>query len=147
MVRAIDEAGHEVDETIIVTVDNNNPLCTLSLPTNGQFLQGVYTFGVIASDQGGLDSVMLMVEENRNGTNNTVLNVSMSYNSNTGYYETFFDTSRVNDGNYTASVHCTDIAGNLTISENVNFRVDNNIPGISINHPPERRYSLGGPQF
>jgi len=137
IVRAGDAAGHVVEESIIVTVDNHNPTCTLSLPTNGQFLQGVYTIGVIASDQGGLDSVRLMINRDINVTNNTVLNVSMSYNTNTGYFETFFDTTRVDDGNYTARVHCLDLAGNLTISENVSFQVDNNVPGLAINYPRE----------
>ena len=134
-IRARDEAAHEVSVTIRVTVDNHDPLCRLNLPSQFQFIQGIYTFGAIVSDEVGLSSVRAEIRNNI--TNDTVLNTSMSYNAGTGYYECIFDTLGAPDGNYTATVYAEDLAGNTTESAIVEFYVDNNAPLLAIVYPLE----------
>jgi len=134
-IRARDKAGHETLETLIVIVDNHHPKCRLNLPAGNQFIGGIYTFGAIVSDEVGLDRVRAVMNNSRNGQE--VMNVTMSYNSGTGYYETIFDTTGVADGNYSAAIYAWDLAGNLTISDIVDFQVDNNAPFLSINSPRE----------
>ncbi len=144
-IRAVDGGGHQVEETIIVTVDNNVPTSTLSLPTDQQFISGIYTFGALVNDNVGLDRVWIVAEDNI--TNISILNTTMSYNANTGYYETFLDTNQVQDGNYTARVFAMDAAGNITVSANVTFMIDNNAPEITINQPDDMDIVWGSVSF
>ena len=134
-IRASDGAGHESSELLSVTVDNHDPECRLSLPARDQYIGGVYTIGAIASDEVGLRKVEAVI--NDTGSGDEVLNVTMSYNAGTGYYECIFDTTSVADGNYTAVISAEDLAGNITLSASVDFRVDNNAPTISIRSPKE----------
>jgi len=134
-IRARDKAGHEVLESIIITIDNHDPKCRLNLPSQNQFLEGIYTLGAIVSDEVGLASVRAVILDVM--TQLEILNTSMSYNAGTGYYECIFDSTGVNDGNYSATILAQDLAGNRTISAQVNFRVDNNAPMLLIDSPLE----------
>lgn len=134
-IRARDRAGHETSELITVTVDNHHPECRLSLPARAQFISGIYTLGAIVSDEVGLRSVGIVI--NNTGTGTEVLDGTMSYNAGTGYYEIIFDTTGVPDGNYSAVVNATDLAGNLTTAMAIEFQVDNNAPSLSVLFPKE----------
>ncbi len=134
-IRARDIAGHEVLESIIITIDNHDPECRLNLPSANQFLAGIYTLGAIVSDEVGLSSVRAVIVDMSSQTE--IVNISMSYNAGTGYYECIFDTNGVSDGNYSATIMALDRAGNLTISAQVDFQVDNNAPKLLIDSPRE----------
>ena len=134
-IRARDEAAHEVSVIIRVTVDNHDPMCSLNLPSQHQFIDGIYTFGAIVSDEVGLRSVRAEIKNNI--SDEIVLNTSMSYNAGTGYYECIFDTTGAPDGNYTAAVYALDLADNLTESVKVDFYIDNNAPSLTIGYPLE----------
>ncbi|MDP6154946.1 MAG: VWA domain-containing protein [Candidatus Thermoplasmatota archaeon] len=144
-IRAGDKAGHEVLESIIITIDNHNPECRLNLPSQNQFIEGIYTLGAIVSDEVGLESVRAIILDS--GTQAEILNTSMSYNSGTGYFECIFDTNGVNDGNYSTTIMALDLAGNRTISAQVDFQVDNNAPMLLINSPLEGDIVSGSVQL
>ena len=141
-IRARDKAGHEVLETIYVTVDNHYPVCLLTQPANKQYIGGIFTLRAYASDEVGILTVKINISHIKqiNATNFTiteVLNTTMVYNSGTGYYEYNFDTTVLPDGNYSLICCAEDIAENVTYTANVTFYIDNHAPKMTINDPLE----------
>ena len=47
----------------------------------------------------------------------------------------YYKNTSMNDNTYTAKFSCTDLAGNINNSENINFTVDVYGPNISLTNP------------
>ncbi|MGA1866099.1 MAG: Ig-like domain-containing protein [Thermoplasmatota archaeon] len=125
-IRATDQAGHITMETLMVYVDNNAPDVSLASPTENEFVEGTYTFRVAASDEVGITRVIMRV-----GT----LTKTMSYNTQTGYYEYMLDTRTLDDGNYNINTTATDVAGRSVTTGNLPFSIDNNLPDLIVESP------------
>ncbi len=134
MFRAVDEVGHETEITRNVKVDNTPPTGAIIEPLGGEFISGTYTFRVSASDEVGLDSVIL-----------NVFNESYpaSYNEVTGYYEYSLNTGVMDDGDYSVNATILDEAGWSYTTDDVNFSVDNTAPVVSIENPLTNSYVDG----
>lgn len=110
-VSAIDEAGNEVDQTILVEVDNTAPSKTLVAPVHGDTVSGTIDIVTEASDD-NFASLQIFA--------NGVLLGSTAANT----YSLAFDTTTVTDGPLVILVVASDLAGNRsTCSATVN--VDN----------------------
>jgi hypothetical protein len=133
-IRARDEAGHEEIQTITVIVDNNAPEIGISSPVDDQFLEGMYTFLVMATDEVGVDEVRVTIT-NTDTTSIVIDDISIAYDSATGYYGYSLDTSSVADGNYTLSSIAYDLSGKDSGEETVNFKVDNTAPQLILTAP------------
>jgi hypothetical protein len=125
-IRATDLAGHITLETIYVYVDNNAPEISLASPTDNEFIENTYTFRVSAFDEVGLTKVIMRIGQTTK---------IMSYNTQTGYYEYMLDTTTLMDGTYSINATATDVAGREVTTTNLQFRVDNNEPELTVESP------------
>ncbi|MEW5760324.1 MAG: Ig-like domain-containing protein, partial [Candidatus Thermoplasmatota archaeon] len=136
-VRAGDKAGHTVEQFIIIYVDNYDPIVIVSSPSNDQYIEGTYTFKVLAIDTVGIERVNISV------FNKTEI---MAYNPATGLYEYTTGTIGINDGTYTVNATAYDKAGRNTKSASITFNVDNNFPTLKIEKPLSGEY-IGGSSY
>jgi hypothetical protein len=125
-IRATDLAGHITVETIIVIVDNHDPEIIIAGPNNDEFIDDAYTFRVVASDEVGIQRVILRTAGREK---------LMSYNTQTGYYEYLLDTRSLIDGTYTINATVIDLAGKVVITEDVSYKIDNNAPDLRVESP------------
>ncbi len=125
-IRATDLAGHITVVTIYVNVDNHAPEVSLGSPTENEFVEGTYTFRVAATDEVGITGVLMKI-----GTDIKI----MSYNTQSGYYEYMLDTRTLLDGTFTINATATDVAGRQVTTGNLQFRVDNNAPELTVESP------------
>ena len=150
-VRSTDFAGNvnELSNFVSIVVDNfgsdkGAPTVSLKAPVA---LTGNHTgelrFRAIATDSdSGVKSVGFGYA--REGQNVMWINGT---NSNGDEWIATFDTTEVQDGNYSISVNATDRAGNPTVMENVvwiyfgNFGFDNVAPDVSLVSPVAGNYS------
>jgi hypothetical protein len=129
-IRTVDMLGHITQQTIIVTVDNNPPTCTITSPAETEFIEGVYTFRVIAKDSVGINRVTLTLSWAPNKP------VSAAYNILTGYYEYSVNTvTWTEDGWQNVTAVAYDYVNRKNIAGPINFRVDNNPPVLTIKYP------------
>jgi hypothetical protein len=142
MVRARDLSGHETMITLIVIVDNNNPTVNIINPMPGQFIEDTYTFKIMANDAVGIANVRITVTNLDNAT--TIINdVSIGYNSGTGYYEYILDTTILMDGNYSIMATSYDTSGMSSAADSVAFQIDNTPPDVTIIYPKNYAYVSG----
>ncbi|MFO8109468.1 MAG: Ig-like domain-containing protein [Thermoplasmata archaeon] len=132
--RAVDEVGHVTEITRDVKVDNNPPAGTIIEPLGGEFISGTHTFRISASDDLGVSSVVINVF----GEEYTAF-----YNEVTGYYEYSVNVEPIADGDYTVNATIQDSAGWTYTTGNVDFKVDNTVPVISIENPDPNSYVEG----
>jgi methionine-rich copper-binding protein CopC len=125
-VMAEDEAGHVMDASINVIVDNNVPSLAIVSPTDGQFVTGSITFQVASSDARGIRTVLLSWVEDGS--------VFATVNTATNYYEFGLDTTTLEDGTYTLTAIATDGSG-LVTEATVEFHVDNTEPELEFEGP------------
>ncbi len=135
-VNAKDPYGAESTLETQVVVDNTPPNQAIIIsPINNEYIESVYSFKSTASDAIGLKNVTISV------TNTTghlkIKNQSMGFNSVSGYFEYVFGTANLLDGEYTVIITAHDNAGLKTVSEKINFYVDNNQPILTLNYPDE----------
>ncbi|MEW5759837.1 MAG: Ig-like domain-containing protein [Candidatus Thermoplasmatota archaeon] len=134
-VRIIDSASHSTYQSIQVIVDNNPPTCIIASPAPNQYVEGVFTFRVSAKDAVGVANVIMNV---------LGMEVSPTYNFQTGYYEYSIDTSIIaEDSIRNVSATAFDLAGKKGSARAVNFRVDNHAPSIKIKYPKSGDYVSG----
>ncbi len=137
--RARDAAGHTTSQTIMVVVDNHDPVCTVSAPVNNQFIEGVYTFKIIATDEVGVLNVKLDIF---NAT------VYATHNTQTGFYEYMIDTHTLpEDAAHTLYVNATDLSGRWTVVGPILFHIDNNAPTLNLYYPKHASYVSGTVNF
>ncbi len=133
-VRAEDETGHTTTQSQYVTVDNQLPDGAIISPYADQILEGTYIFQISASDENGVENVIL----NMFGHNYTA-----EYNTGTGFYEYPISTSTHPDGNWTLSAKVTDTSGKELDLGPVEFRLDNTNPVVDITSPSQGKYVNG----
>ncbi|HDD59531.1 MAG TPA: hypothetical protein ENF69_01105 [Euryarchaeota archaeon] len=125
-IRSTDKAGHVTQVQLTVVVDNTYPNGSINNPVPGQFVQGVFTFRITASDAVGLSRVNVEVF----GHNFTAI-----YNTISGYWEYSTDTSVTPDGTYTVKAYIEDLSGKVTVLGPVQFNLDNHAPVLKVYHP------------
>jgi hypothetical protein len=133
-IRAVDYASHTVEHSIVVWVDNNLPGLTLRSPILNEYIGGMYTFQVAASDLVGLDYIEIDVF--------SIVQI-MSYNPLTGYYEFTQNTFTQTDGTYDVTVTAYDLSGKSVAVGPRTFNVDNNAPLLTIEYPSDGEYISG----
>ncbi len=124
--RARDQAGHDIQQTMTLIVDNTDPVITINTPSVDEFIESAYTFRMSAVDQVGVDRVYINV------FNNSFL---ATFSTSSGYYEFTTDTSLKVDGTYTCTATAYDLSGRSTESAVIDFRVDNNAPVLRVVYP------------
>ena len=136
---ARDRAG-AIDASRIVRarrIDNVAPSAAVYEPAAGALLRGEVPLSARAADHGsGVASVLFQFS--RDGqTWRPVVTRSESAGA------VYWDTTRVEDGEYALRAVVADVAGNLTASEPVAVRIDNTPPMVAIDEPQSAAY-LGG---
>ena len=136
---ATDGAGHIVERSVTVVVDNTAPTVLWGAPDANSFISGVYTVRVKASDIVGIRSVVLSIA----GTDHP-----MTFNSGSGYYEYPLDTTELVDGEYQLNATVRDISGlNTATAVPRNVRMDNGFPVLSVNSPGQGEVVSGRYDF
>jgi hypothetical protein len=125
-IRCTDPVGHTADQKIQLYVDNNAPSCSLHSPAKGQYIEGVFTFKVLAQDEVGMESVKINVFGET---------VKATYNSQTNYYEYSVALNTVLDGIYNVTITALDSSGKVTVIGPKQILVDNNAPTLKIIKP------------
>ncbi len=122
------------------TSDNTAPsLCSLVSPSAWQFVEGVVTIKVSASDQIGLRGVALTFGGNLAGLGTQAAALSAS----SGHWEYQLDTRAYSDGSATAAPTASDKAGNTLSQPATAFTIDNNPPSLSVSSPSDGDYVSG----
>jgi hypothetical protein len=103
-------------DPVSVTVDNHNPMVSITGPAPEQTLAGTYSVRVFASDEIGVASVTVTVGGRT---------VDVAYNPSTGYYEYTLDTRTMADGEYSVVATAEDASGKTVTASSVGFRVKN----------------------
>jgi hypothetical protein len=134
MIMAADYLGHESLVTLNLVVDNNGPTVDVINPFTGQFVMGVFTFRVAATDDVGVENVHITLT-NSDTSEMVMEDQAIPYNSATGHYEYTLDTGSIIDGNYNFSVISYDIFGQDSGDVTVDFMIDNNAPELVIESP------------
>ncbi|MBM4250310.1 MAG: hypothetical protein FJ149_13020, partial [Euryarchaeota archaeon] len=136
-VRATDGAGHYVEQSATVTVDNTAPSCSLVSPQPGQYVEAGHVFKVYAKDQNPIRSVSLTITG--------IGTFAMAYNSASDLYERELDTTLVSDAAYQLAATVTDTAAaaGLRPATVLNlgapgFYVDNVHPTLVLGSPADR---------
>ncbi len=133
-VRSMDEAGNAAIVSITITVDNTSPTVSVASPLNGEYIGGIYVFRVYAYDSVGVDRVILNVD----GSSYT-----MSYNTQTGYWEYVMDTALLGDGQHIVNATAWDIGGNSQTTATIIFYVDNAAPTLGVIYPSDNAVLSG----
>ncbi|MDG6224524.1 MAG: Ig-like domain-containing protein [Candidatus Thermoplasmatota archaeon] len=121
--RAVDRIGHITTTVSDVIIDNTHPYGAISDPVADQFIMGVMTFRVVASDAVGVGSVIVDVFGST---------LDMKYNLANGYYEYSTDTRLIDDGTYAMNITVTDLSGKVTLIGPHSFNLDNHVPTLSV---------------
>jgi hypothetical protein len=127
-IRAMDEAGHVVEQEITVFVDNNAPKISMVLPRQYEYISGSFTIKAYAADTFGVESVILYID---GGSPREI-----SQNPSTGLYELPLDTTnpKLEDGLHEITVEAFDKSF-LTSNTTIKFYVDNTPPEIGMDYP------------
>ena len=112
----------------IVAPDNDAPDVTITAPTDNSYVGGSSVdITAIVDDNGGSGVNNVWAEI----TNATYLETVVLSGTEPNYSGTW-DSTIVEDGDYTLTVKATDLLGQLNDTESVAIKVDNNAPQISI---------------
>jgi hypothetical protein len=134
-IRVTDRALHVVEQTLRVMVDNTPPTCAVASPVVNQYVEGTFTFQVLATDAVGIADVRLLLFGSE---------VQASFSTVSGMYEYSLDTlvwTEDNIRNITAIAR--DRSGKETKAGPVNFRVDNHAPVMTVDRPQSGDYVKG----
>jgi len=128
---AVDDAGNAATAALAVSVDNTNPFAAVLSPISAEFVSGVLTIDVQASDGVGLDSLAVTVTYQ--DLSSVVL--TRTFAPGTGdRYAVAVNTGAWSDGDYTIAAVATDGTGR-TASDSIGFRLDNQAPALSVAVP------------
>ncbi len=131
IVGAVDDAGNIAVRTVTIVVDNTLPTVAVVAPSQGDYLEGTYTFAVSAMDNMGIANVSARIV----GPSSS-MDVALGYNAASGFFEWTTDTSTWEDGVYTIKPFATELSGrayNGALS--IGFTVDNNAPSLVVEAP------------
>lgn len=133
-IRATDLAGHITTETLMVIVDNHDPEISIAGPNDNEFIDDAYLFRVVASDEVGIQKVVIRTAGKER---------QMSYNTQTGYYEYLLDTRSLLDGTYKVNATVIDLADKVVITSDITYRIDNNAPDLRVESPVKDQLVTG----
>lgn len=133
VVRAMDMAGHTVQQTLKVTVDNNNPVCRIVYPGERAVVSGKIVVAVKASDVVGIQRVLV----------SGAASGEADWNSQSGYFEFELDTRELTDGGYTLGAYAEDFSGRTAQAAPVMFYVDNHEPSLVVENPLDHGHVSG----
>ena len=110
-----------------MVVDATPPEVTIINPPANQALQDGVIFQSQATDASGIDKVFFYLREPDGGEGILIgyEDLVATYNSTTGYWEYFFDTTVLQDGYYVIFAKATDTVGNEGMSSIVPFSIRN----------------------
>ncbi|MGA1821366.1 MAG: Ig-like domain-containing protein [Thermoplasmatota archaeon] len=131
---AKDTAGLTGESSITIFVDNTDPTCNMNSPIDQQYIEGSYTFRVVATDTVGVNHVDINIF----GSNTT-----LPYNPITSSYEYTVSTTTKPDGAYKTYAVSYDNVGQSKMSDLITFYIDNNEPSLSIMQPADEQI-IGG---
>jgi hypothetical protein len=127
--RATDFAGNSQTDYIdcYVTNDAKAPSVLIISPQDQEYLEGIYTILITASDDSALEYVNITLD---------LISYETTYNPSSGYYEYIMDSTLISDGIHTLSTKATDYAGNFdSDSLAMGFYSDNNPPSLVVFSP------------
>jgi hypothetical protein len=125
--RSSDEAGHITYDSVMVWVDNDDPVVSVITPSDSDYIQGTYTFRVAASDEIILTNVYATID---------FTDYTLGYNEDSGYWEVTLDTTTLSEGVHTLTATAEDgIPSHTQTTVAISFDVDNLEPVLSINSP------------
>jgi len=131
---AKDTAGLTGENSITIFVDNNKPTCNINSPIDGQYIEGSYTFRVVATDTVGVNHVDINIFG---------ANITLPFNPITSSYEYTVTTSTKPDGVYRVYAMAYDNVNQSRKSTEVRFYIDNNDPSLNIVRPIDEEI-IGG---
>ncbi|AGL03389.1 Ig-like domain-containing protein [Desulfoscipio gibsoniae] len=136
LARATDAAGnmgfstpfsYEVKNTV---PDTQRPVVKITAPASGAQLNGTAVFQVTASDNVGVDNLVLGYGPSANGPWTEVKGTSelKSGTDASGNWQLSWDVSGLKDGTYYVLARATDAAGNMGFSTPFSYEVKNTVP-------------------
>jgi len=120
---ATDSAGQSSTAQITVTVDNTAPVLAIDTPTDASTVQGTVPVTITATDNYGLDSVTLYLDD--------VLYTTFSAEP----YDADLDTTALDYGGHTLTGRALDLAGNEA-EQTIRVSVDNP-PVVTFTEPTD----------
>jgi len=142
LVRATDAAGNMGFSTASnyavknIVPDTHKPIVKITAPTSGSQLKGTAVFQVSASDNVGVDSLVLGYRTDTTGPWTEVAGAAnlVSGNKINGNWQLNWDVSELQDGTYYVLARATDAAGNMGFSESFTYPVKNQaqLPAVSL---------------
>ncbi len=134
-VRAIDHSGKLTEQYVDIFVDNTMPTCDIVSPAQDQYIEGIFTFQIAATDAVGIDLVLVSVYD---------MVINATYNMQTGYYEFPLDTRlKPEDNIRNVSAITYDLSGKNASDGPISFKVDNHPPVVKIIYPENGDYISG----
>jgi hypothetical protein len=133
-------------KSVEVIVDNSPPTGFAVLPSSGQYIDGTYTFSVMANDNLDVDYVELDFVDVGGSDIWNQGTKRATYNSFTGYYELTVVTTLYTDGVARIMVNIYDKAGNVNDPLSpilLDYYVDNSEPILTILQPSDDEYVFG----
>jgi len=127
-IRAVDAAGHSIEQKLTVNVDNTAPKISVVLPKENDYISGIYTIKVYASDTFGVESVKLRLDNSQP--------MEISQNPSSGLYELPIDTTKLNlaDGEHKLIVEAEDKGFQIS-NATLLIYIDNSPPMIRLQYP------------
>jgi hypothetical protein len=110
-VNVTNDSSVVTSQNISVTVDNTAPTLQITAPANGATVKGTVTISVNVNDINGIASVSFKVG-------------SLEITDAAALYSIKWDTTKVDNGDYTITVTAKDVAGNAT-SASITVTTDN----------------------
>ncbi len=136
LVRATDAAGNMGFSTAAsyeiknIVPDTQRPVVTVTAPTSGSELKDTAVFQVSASDNVGVDSLVLGYGTSASGPWTEVAGAAnlVSGTKEDGNWQLSWDVSGLEDGTYYVKARATDAAGNMGFSTAASYEIKNIVP-------------------
>ena len=117
-----------------IRIDNTPPAVTINDPDAGGNYSGNMLINATVTDSGsGVNSsaVYYWIENAGFGWTN-LSNIS---SGDWQWYNATFDTTSISDGTYNVTINASDIAGNVNVTDKIEFTIDNNKPSVGFVAP------------
>jgi hypothetical protein len=121
----------------------SGPEVNIIFPESGQVVQNSITLAAEVNDQNIVDAVSFYLGEpnNENGVPTEYQELVATFDSNTGLWQYYLDTTQLPDGYYDILAKSVDIYGNIGWSKIVPFRIQNNHPPVANAGPDQTVYA------
>jgi hypothetical protein len=133
--RSFDSFGHEISQSISITVDNVIPTVLVMAPQPMEYVSGTYTFLVQAQDIVEITSVHVTIDS---------VDYPCNYNSVKDLWEIALVSDLFPDGTYQITATAEDnVPAHTQTTSAYSFNIDNNAPTLSIYRPGESSLVYG----